>query len=277
MNRPFVIAEIGINHNGDIQLAKRLIRSAKDNGFDAVKFQKRNPEKCVPVDMRDVMRSTPWGNITYFEYRNRVEFGRDEYDEIDRYCKQKNIPWFASVWDLDSLKFLEKYNLPYNKIGSPMMTCLPLLDAVAKEKKYTFIATGMSKLSDIDTAVEIFKKHKCPFLLMHSVGVYPCPESQLNIERIGLLKERYNCEIGYSGHEVGVLPTVLAVAEGAVAIERHITLDRSSWGTDQGASLEPGGQEMLVRDILSRRMYLGNRYYEFSNAEKEKAKQLRWW
>jgi len=274
----FFVAELGLNHNGDINIAKQLIDMAKKNTFNAVKFQKRTPELCVPKSMRNIMRETPWGYISYLEYRQKIEFGRNEYDEIARYCKDIGIEWFASAWDIPSFNFLKRYNLKYHKIGSGMITYTELLEAVATEGKPTFISTGMCRdWGPIDKAVNIFKSHNCPFVLMHAVGIYPCKSNQCNILSIQALKKRYNCEVGYSGHERDLLPSILAVVMGATVIERHITLDRAMWGTDHAASLEDRGQQLLIRDINLIPQILGSCGKTCYDAELKKAKQIRWW
>lgn len=272
-----LIAEIGINHNGDIDIAKQLIYMAYTNGFDIVKFQKRTPSISVPKNMRPKMRDTPWGYITYLDYKEKLEMGRLEYDEIDEYCRDLGIAWFASAWDIPSFNFLKEYRLEYHKIASSMLTYNPLLDAVAKEGKVTFISTGMSTVSEIDNAVEIFKTNECPFVLMHSVSIYPCKDYQCNIRMIQTLHERYGCPVGYSGHEPDILPSILAVFLGAMAIERHITLDRAMWGTDQAASLENRGQILLVRDIRKQEEILGSGNKIIYEEEIEKAGELRYW
>jgi len=273
---PFIIAEIGINHNGSIEIAQKLIDMAKDAGCDAVKFQKRNPDICVPSEQRNLMRETPWGLITYLEYRHKVEFGKQEYDIIDAYCKQKKIPWFASSWDIESQLFLRQYNLKYNKVASAMLTNLPLLEVIAEEKKLTFVSTGMSNFTQIDKALEIFKKHECPFVLMHCVSTYPCNAEDCNLHVIKALRERYHCPVGYSGHEIGILPSVLAAALGAVAIERHITLDRAMYGSDQAASLENRGIELVVRDARNVAKLLGDGNKRITEGELKAEKNLRY-
>jgi N-acetylneuraminate synthase len=272
-----LIAEIGINHNGDINIAKQLIHMAYTNGFDMVKFQKRAPSISVPQSMRTKMRDTPWGYLTYLDYKEKLELGRSEYDQIDEYCRDLGIDWFASAWDISSFNFLKKYKLKYHKIASSMLTYKPLLEAVAKEGKVTFISTGMSSMSEIDNAVEIFKTHECPFVLMHSVSIYPCNDYQCNIRMVKTLHKRYDCLVGYSGHEPDILPSILAVFMGAVAIERHITLDRAMWGTDQAASLENRGQILLVRDIRKQEEILGSGNKIIYDEEIEKAGELRYW
>ena len=273
---PFVIAEIGINHIGDINIARQLIDLAKNAGCDAVKFQKRTPDICVPEKQKNRILETPWGTITYLEYRHKVEFGKAEYDIIDEYSREREIEWFASAWDIESQEFLRQYNLKHNKIASPMLTNIPLLEFVAEEGKYTFISTGMSTYDDIDKAVDIFRKHNCPFMLMHCVSKYPIPDEECNLLVMNKLKERYNCPVGYSGHEVGVLPPVLATVLGAEAIERHITLDRAMWGGDQAASLEKRGLELVARDTKAAADILGDGIKKVTPEEKTVAEKLRY-
>jgi N-acetylneuraminate synthase len=272
----YVIAEIGINHNGSISIAKDLIRLAKNVGCDAVKFQKRTPDICVPVEMKELPRETPWGQMSYLEYKKRLEFSENEFNEIDQLCKELDIEWSASAWDEPSQLFLRQYNLPFNKIASAMLTNLSLLELVASEHKPTFVSTGMSELSDIDKAVDIFQRKECPFILMHTVSTYPAKNEDLNLMLIETLKRRYSgIPIGYSGHEVNVSPSVIAVALGAVAVERHITLDRSMYGTDQSASLEKRGLEKLVSEIRRIPHVLGNGIKSFGPDEQLVAKKLR--
>jgi len=244
---PFVIAEVGLNHNGDVQLAKKIVDMAKSCGADAVKFQKRTIDIVYSKEFLDSPRQSPWGT-TQRSQKEGLEFGREQYDEIDAYCKEKKIWWFASAWDVESQEFLRKYDLPFNKIASAMLTHKELLHMVAEEKKHTFISTGMSRLEQIDRVVDIFRKQSCPFSLLHCVSIYPCPDEWCNTSMIKVFKERYQCPVGYSGHETGVLPSTIAVALGAMVIERHVTLDRSMYGSDQSASLEKRGLELLVRD-----------------------------
>jgi len=275
-NIPFIIAEIGINHNGDIEIAKQLIDMAKNCGCDAVKFQKRTPDVCVPPERRNLMYETPWGLITYLEYRHKVEFGKKEYDIIDDYCRQQKIDWFASSWDIESQMFLRQYNLKYNKVASPMLTNIPLLEVIAEEGKHTFISTGMSTYDNIDKAVNLFRKHKCPFTLMHCQSAYPAPDEDLNLSCIKTLRERYNCDVGYSGHEVSPMPSIVAAALGAVAVERHITLDRAMWGSDQAASLEDRGLRILVDNAKSIPKLLGDGIKKVSPEEQSLAAKLRY-
>jgi len=243
-----IIAEIGINHNGDVEIAKKLIDIATLAGCDAVKFQKRTVEEVYSKEELDKPRESPWGT-TNREQKLGLEFGAEEYDKIDSYCKQKNISWFASSWDLKSQFFLRKYDLKYNKVASAMLTVKPLLEAIAEEKKYTFISTGMSNITEIEKAIDVFKKHNCPFELMHCVSTYPMKDEDANLKMIHSLKDKFHCKVGYSGHEVGLQITLAAVAMGASSVERHITLDRTMYGSDQAASIEPSGLIKLVRDI----------------------------
>jgi len=272
----FIIAEIGINHNGDLNIAKKLIEMAKNVGCDAVKFQKRSIEIVYSPDVLDSPRESPWGKTTR-EQKLGLEFGVNEYSEIDQFCKELNIEWFASAWDIESQKFLRKYNCNYNKIASAMLTHEPLLREVAEERKKTFISTGMSNFNEIDTAVQIFLNAGCEFTLMHSVSVYPCPDTQLNLNMIKTLQKRYNCPVGYSGHESSPIPSIAAAALGITALERHITLDRSMYGTDQSASLEKRGLEILVNGIRTIEVALGSGEKVFSEEEKKVAAKLRYW
>lgn len=276
-NKPFLIAEIGINHNGSIILAKKLIDLAKKYNFNAVKFQKRQPEISTPEHQKSKIRNTPWGDITYLEYKKKIEFGFKEFKEIDNYCKKIKIDWFCSPWDVESLQFLKKFKTKYNKVASAMLTNLDLIELMAKEKKFTFISTGMSKMSDIVKAVNIFKKNKCNFVLMHCVSTYPCPEQDLNLNLILTLKEKFKCKIGYSGHENSVSPSVAAWFLGADYIERHITLDRTMYGTDQAASLaEPGIRELTT--VLSKfPIMLGDGKKILGKNEKNLIKKFKYW
>jgi N-acetylneuraminate synthase len=272
----FIIAEIGINHNGSLDIAKKLIDMAKEAGCDAVKFQKRTIDIVYSKDVLDTPRESPWGTTTR-EQKMGLEFGLKEYQEIDKYCKEKNIEWFASAWDVESQKFLRQFKCKYNKIASALLTHIPLLEEVASEKLHTFISTGMATYADIDKAVEIFKKHNCPFTLMHTVSVYPCPEDELNLNMIHSLKEKYNCPVGYSGHETSPVPSIASAAMGITALERHITLDRTMYGSDQSASLEKRGLEILVSGVRSVEQSLGNGKKEFGEAEQKVASKLRYW
>lgn len=248
ISRPYLIAEIGINHNGSIEITKKLIDAAKDSGFDAVKFQKRTIDIVYDQNTLDTSRESPWGKTTR-EQKMGLEFGKSEYDEIDKYCKEVNIEWFASAWDIKSLEFLDNYNLKYHKIASAMIVDQNLLNEVAKRNKYTFISTGMSSEKDIESAISIFKKNNCPFELMHCVSTYPMRTKDANLVTINQLKNKYNCSVGYSGHENGVLVSIAAVMLGISSLERHITLDRTMYGSDQAASLELSGMKDLTDNI----------------------------
>jgi len=249
MTYVFITAEIGINHNGDINIAKQLIDIAKNAGCDAVKFQKRTIEKVYSKEILDSPRESPWGKTTR-DQKLGLEFNKKEYDIIDNYCKEKNIEWYASAWDIESQLFLRQYDLKHNKVASAMLTHYDLLKTIAEEKKFTFISTGMSTIEQIRQAVEIFRKYDCPFELQHSNSSYPMKLEEANIKCISTLKKEFNCNVGYSGHEdSSYIVCLLAVAFGATSIERHITLSRSMYGSDQAASLEPPGLIRLVRDI----------------------------
>lgn len=271
----FTIAEIGINHNGSLELALELIDGAAQAGADAVKFQKRDPDVCVPEQQKPVLRETPWGTMTYLEYKHRIEFGRDEFDAIDARCRELGMAWFASAWDLGSQAFLRSYDLPFNKIASAMLTHTGLLEAVAREGKHTFISTGMSTLDEVDAAVEIFRAHDCPFEVVHCNSSYPAASEELNLRVIHTLRERYGCDVGYSGHEFGLTPSYIAVAMGATSVERHITLDREMWGTDQKASVEIDAFRKLVRQIRSVEAMLGDGVKRVTEAEIPIRKKLR--
>ncbi len=274
-NSIFIIAEIGINHNGDINIAKKLIEMAKQSGCDAVKFQKRTIDIVYSKAVLDTPRESPWGTTTR-QQKEGLEFNKKEYDEINRYCNEIEIDWFASAWDIPSQEFLKQYNLKYNKIASAMLLHRDFVAHVAEEKKWTFVSTGMATIDDIDKAVDIFKQKQCPYVLMHTVSTYPCKDSECNVMMVKTLKERYKCKVGYSGHEVGILPSVLATAFGAEVIERHITLDRAMYGSDQSASLEKRGLEILVRDCKEVSAILGDGIKTFSEEEKAVAKKLRY-
>ena len=255
-----------------------MIDVASFAGADAVKFQKRTVDKVYSKEELDRPRESPWGT-TNREQKNGLEFGKEEYDEINRYCREKGIEWFASPWDIDSQKFLEQYDLKYSKIASAMMTVKPLLEAIAKNGKHTFISTGMSTLEEIDGAVELFEKHNCPYELMHCNSSYPMPDTDANLRTIETLRERYNCKVGYSGHEVGLQISIAAAALGATSIERHITLDRAMYGSDHAASIEPQGLIRLVRDIRVIEQSLGNgikRVTETEEKIKQKLRPINW-
>lgn len=276
-NNPiFVIAEIGINHNGDIGIAKRLIDAAYACKWDCVKFQKRTPEICVPKDQRDVPRDTPWGRISYLEYRKKVEFGEEEYSYIDRYCKEKPIFWTASIWDIPSLAFLLKFDTPFVKIPSAKLTESDLVSEAAKSGKPVFLSVGMSSIEEIDDAVSILDKYSNGnYALMYTNSTYPTPPKDLNLLAIKSLKKRYNCIVGYSGHEYDLEPTVAAVILGARIVERHVTLDHNMWGTDHSASLEVHAMDMLLKRLKNIDGMLGDGVKRITPKEFELRKKLR--
>jgi N-acetylneuraminate synthase len=243
----FVIAEIGINHNGDVELAKQLVDVAVAAGCDAVKLQKRTPELCVPPEQRDLQRDTPWGRMTYLAYREHIEFGEAEYRAIDDHCRAKGIPWFASCWDEPSMEFVEQFEPPCYKVASASITDARLVAATAATGRPTILSTGMSSMDEIRAATALVSADQ--LLLAHSTSAYPCEPEELNLRMIATLRAEFDCPIGYSGHEVGLQTTVAAAVLGAAFVERHITLDRAMWGSDQAASIEPGGLTRLVRDI----------------------------
>ncbi len=269
----FIIGEIGINHNGDIDIAKKLIDVAAWAGCDAVKFQKRTPEVVVPPEERNRMRETPWGYITYMEYRYKVEFGEAEYAEIDRHCKEKGITWFASPWDEDSVDFLEQFNPPLHKVASASLTDMGLLKRLHETGKPLLVSTGMSTTEQINHAVDYLGTDD--LLIMHTTSTYPCPPEELNLRMVETLREEFDCPIGYSGHEAGLPTTVAAVVLGASAVERHITLDRSMWGSDHAASIEPGGLERLVKYIRVVETALGDGVKRVYESELTPMKRLR--
>ena len=271
----FIIAEIGINHNGQIETAKKLIDVAVDAKCNAVKFQKRSLEAVYTKKFLESKRESPWGN-TQRAQKEGLEFGESEYKEIDAYCRDKNIDWFASAWDLKSQRFLQKFDLEHNKVASAMLTHKKLLETISSEQKYTFISTGMSTMEEIEYAVKIFQENKCPFELMHSNSAYPMDVKEANLKVITTLQNKFKCNVGYSGHEVSsYLVCITAVLLGATTIERHITLDRSMYGSDQSASLEPDGLKRLVRDIRSVNEILGDGEKRIWDSELPAQKKLR--
>ena len=249
MKKTYIIAEIGINHNGCLDTAKKLIDISAAAGCDAVKFQKRNPDVCVPEHQKGVMRDTPWGKMSYLDYKYKVEFEKKEYDEIDRYCKQQKINWSASPWDLDSLNFLSQYDLPFIKIPSAMITNIELVAAAAKTGKKVIISTGMSSEQEVDNCVALISLYTKDLAILHCNSTYPAPIEELNLSCIKTLKEKYDFQIGYSGHEFRLGTSVAAVYLGASIIERHVTLDRTMWGSDHMSSVEPQGLFKLVSGI----------------------------
>ena len=274
---PYLIAEIGINHNGSLKIAKKLMDIAKDQKFDCVKFQKRDPDVCVPDSQKSKMRDTPWGTLTYLDYKKKIEFNLNDFKKLKQYAKNIKIDIFASCFDTNSLKVIKKLNFKLNKVPSAMITNLEFLISVAKQKKLTFISTGMCRMIDIKNAVKIFKKHNCKFILMHCVSLYPCPEEKLNLNMIKTLQKKFNCDVGYSGHETSVSPSIYAYMLGAKSIERHITLDRSMWGTDQAASLSPEGMKMFSSIIKKSSKIFGDGIKRFYPEEKQMLKKFKYW
>ena len=269
-----IVAEIEINHNGDLGIAKELIDVAVSAGADAVKFQKRTIDLVYTEDFLASLRESPWGS-TQREQKEGLEFGLEEYTEIDQYCKKKGIEWFASAWDLKSQQFLQQFNLKYNKIASAMIVYNDLLKVVASEGKHTFISTGMTTEDDIANAVNIFKSANCPFELMHCVSTYPLKEKDANLNAIKSLREKFNCDVGYSGHEVGLAVSYAAAALGITSLERHITLDRSIYGSDQSASVEPAGFRMLVGGVRKIEQAMGDGNFGYLEKEVPIAENLR--
>lgn len=269
----YVVAEIGINHNGDIEVAKRLMNAAKHAGVDAVKFQKRTPELCVPPEQRGQMRETPWGYITYLDYRYKVEFDAEQYAEIDRYGREIGITWFASVWDEPSVDFLEQFNPVAYKVPSAALTDHGLLRKLRATGRPVILSTGMSREDQIRKAVPLLDIDN--LVICHTTSAYPCDPEELNLRMVHTLKAEYDCPIGYSGHEVGLIPSVVAVGLGACMVERHITLDRAMWGSDQAASVEPGGFERLVKYIRVTEASLGDGVKRVYESELSSLKKLR--
>ena len=269
----YIVAEIGINHNGDLEIAKDLIHAAKMAGVDAVKFQKRTPELCTPPEQRNQMRETPWGYISYFEYRQKVEFGEKEYQQIDALCKELDIQWFASVWDEEAVNFMEKFNTQCYKIPSASLTDHNLLRKVRTTGRPIILSTGMSTTEEIQSALEAIGTENV--LVCHSTSAYPCDPTELNLRMIETLRRNYPCPIGYSGHEVGLITSVVAVALGACLVERHFTLDRAMWGSDQSASVEPTGFQRLVKYVRVTEDSLGDGIKKVYESEKHSMKRLR--
>ncbi|MBI5955211.1 MAG: N-acetylneuraminate synthase family protein [Chloroflexi bacterium] len=270
----YIIAEAGINHNGDLDIAKKIIDAAAHAGADAVKFQKRTPEICTPPDQQKQMRETPWGYITYLDYRYKVEFDEEQYRELDRHCKEKGIDWMVSVWDEPSVDFMEQFDTPAYKLPSASLTDHKLLKHVRKTGKPVIISTGMSTMEEIHKGVDAAGVDN--LVIMHSTSAYPCPPEELNLRMIETLRREFpDTPIGYSGHEVGLVPSAIAVALGATSVERHITLDRAMWGSDQAASVEPGGFEKLVKYIRVTEASLGDGVKKVYESEKGSLKKLR--
>jgi N-acetylneuraminate synthase len=270
----FIIAEIGINHNGDMSICKELIDVAAESGCDAVKFQKRDLNKVYTQEFLDSPRESPWGS-TQREQKLGLEFSADEYQEIEDYCKEKSIEWFASAWDINSQKFLRQFNSKYNKVASAMIVYKELLVEIASEGKHTFISTGMTTYDDIQAAVDIFRKADCSFELMHTISTYPMKDEDANLNMIKTLRKKFNCNVGYSGHEVGLAISYATAALGVTSIERHITLNRAMYGSDQSASVEPSGFRQLVGSVRKIELAMGDGIKKTIEAEAPIAKNLR--
>jgi len=270
----FIVAEIGINHNGDMSICKELIDIASESGCNAVKFQKRDINKVYTQDFLNSYRESPWGT-TQRDQKSGLEFDLNEYKEINQYCKEKGIEWFASAWDLNSQKFLQQFNCKYNKIASAMIVYEDLLKMVAKEGKHTFISTGMTTYDDIQKAVDIFREENCPFELMHTISTYPMKVENANLNMINTLRDKYQCNVGYSGHEVGLSVSYAAAAMNITSLERHITLDRSMYGSDQSASVEPSGFRNLVGGVRKIEKAMGSGIKTTVEEELSIAKNLR--
>jgi len=269
----YIVAEIGINHSGDLETARRLIDAAVHAGVDAVKLQKRTPELCVPPDQQTQMRDTPWGYITYLEYRHHVEFGREAYAAIDVHCREKEVDWFVSVWDEPSVDFMETFDPPCYKIPSASLTDESLLRRLRQTGRPLILSTGMSTMEQIERAVALLDRSN--LLLTHATSSYPCEPEELNLRAIETLRRKFEVPVGYSGHEVGLIPSAVAVALGACLVERHITLDRALWGSDQAASVEPGGFERLVKYIRVTELALGDGVKRVYDSEVASLRKLR--
>ena len=275
LQQPYFIGEIGINHNGDLGIAKKLIDAVNACNWDCAKFQKRNPEKAVPEDQKNVPRDTPWGRMTYLEYKYKVEFEKSEYDLIDQYCRAKPVEWSASVWDMDSLEFMLKYDVPFLKIPSAMLTRSELVAAAAASGKQLIVSTGMSQLEEVDSAINLIMAKGRKPVIMHTNSSYPTPRAELNLSLIPFLADRYGCTVGYSGHEMDLEPTVIAVSLGATVIERHITLSHEMWGTDQKASLEVLGMDALRKRCQDIALMIGKPKKYVTPSEVEVRRKLR--
>ena len=275
LDEVYTIAEIGINHNGDMQIAKRLIDASFSCGWSAVKFQKRDPDVSVPDHQKDVLRQTPWGEMTYLDYKKKIEFGSEEYAYIDTYCREKPIDWTVSIWDLPSLDFIMRFSVSFLKIPSAHITNLELVEAMSRSGVPLIASTGMSTVEEVDACVEVMAAHSSNFALLHCNSTYPALDNELNLRVITTLQERYGCPVGYSGHEYGVEPSVLAVVIGAMIIERHVTIDHNLWGTDQASSLEIEGMDKLLRRIRSVKSIMGSAEKVVGDSEMEVRKKLR--
>ena len=272
---PYLIAEIGINHNGDINIAKKLIDASNACDWDCVKFQKRDPDVCVPEEQKSVVRDTPWGEMTYIDYKYRMEFGLDEYLTIDKYCREKPIDWATSIWDINSLEFMKQFDVPFIKIPSAQITNKTLIESITQINHFYILSTGMMNWKMLDDVVNVLEKHNIKYALLHCNSTYPAPHDELNLSVIPEMKKRYGCIVGYSGHEFDLEPSILAVAMGAQIIERHVTLDHKMWGTDQKSSLEVHAMDLLNKRMRGVRKIIGVPEKVITESEKIAMNKLR--
>ena len=272
---PYLIAEIGINHNGDINIAKKLIDASNACDWDCVKFQKRDPDVCVPEEQKSVERDTPWGKMSYIDYKYKIEFGLDEYLAIDKYCREKPIEWTTSIWDINSLEFMKQFEVPFIKIPSAQITNKQLIESITKTDHFYILSTGMMNWDMVDEVVNVLEKHKLKYALLHCNSTYPAPHDELNLSVIPEMKKRYGCIVGYSGHEFDLEPSILAAAMGAQIIERHVTLDHEMWGTDQKSSLEVHAMDLLKKRMIGVRKIIGVPEKIITDSEKIVMKKLR--
>jgi len=272
---PYLIAEIGINHNGDINIAKKLIDASNACDWDCVKFQKRDPDVCVPEEQKSVVRDTPWGEMTYIDYKYRMEFGLDEYLTIDKYCREKPIDWATSIWDINSLEFMKQFDVPFIKIPSAQITNKTLIESITQINHFYILSTGMMNWEMLDEVVNVLEKHNMKYALLHCNSTYPAPHDELNLSVIPEMKKRYGCIVGYSGHEFDLEPSILAVAMGAQIIERHVTLDHKMWGTDQKSSLEVHAMDLLNKRMKGVRKIIGVPEKVITESEKIAMNKLR--
>ena len=272
---PYLIAEIGINHNGDINIAKKLIDASNACDWDCVKFQKRDPDVCVPEEQKSVVRDTPWGEMTYIDYKYRMEFGLDEYLTIDKYCREKPIDWATSIWDINSLEFMKQFDVPFIKIPSAQITNKTLIESITQINHFYILSTGMMNWEMLDEVVNVLEKHNLKYALLHCNSTYPAPHDELNLSVIPEMKKRYGCIVGYSGHEFDLEPSILATAMGAQIIERHVTLDHKMWGTDQKSSLEVHAMDLLNKRMKGVRKIIGVPEKVITESEKIAMNKLR--
>jgi len=272
---PYLIAEIGINHNGDINIAKKLIDASNACNWDCVKFQKRDPDVCVPEEQKSIERDTPWGKMSYIDYKYRMEFGLDEYLDIDKYCREKPIDWATSIWDINSLEFMKQFDVPFIKIPSAQITNKTLIESITQINHFYILSTGMMNWEMLDEVVNVLEKHNLKYALLHCNSTYPAPHDELNLSVIPEMKKRYGCIVGYSGHEFDLEPSILAVAMGAQIIERHVTLDHKMWGTDQKSSLEVHAMDLLNKRMKGVRKIIGVPEKVITESEKIAMNKLR--